>query len=154
MPAPSTFVPAAISSSDVVPLSTICSTTSDPDSSPRCRRVRPASASNSSCSGARRASVRARPYVVTRSTVGKRSFTRRITAASFSGFTAHGSASCRNADLSPARRNSSIWYDCSGSSPARIAAQPFARRTSATAAIASTSASTSSSGRSDESVPL
>ena len=136
------------------PFSMAISTSSAPDSRPRCTRVRPASASSARSSGARRASVLARPYVVTRSTDGKRSRTRRMIAASFWGLTAHGSASCRNTVRAPSPRNSDTWYASEGTSPSCTAATPRRRSTSAASAIASTSASTSSTGRSDDFVPL
>ncbi len=96
----------------------------------------------------------ARPYVVTRSTVGNRSRTRRITAASFSGLTAHGSASCRKTVRAPSPRKSETWYASCGTRPSCTAPTPRRRSTSAAAAIASTSASTSSTGRSDDFAPL
>ena len=65
--------PAAIRSPLLQPLSIAIRTSSAPDSRPRWTRVRPASTSSARSSGARRASVLARPYVVTRSTVGNRS---------------------------------------------------------------------------------
>ena len=155
MPASRTFVPAAISSSAVGALVHRAQhlVAARLEAEVHAREARPRAAARAARARDAPASARARTSSRARRS-GTLCFTRAITAASFSGLTAHGSASCRKTVFAPPRRNSSTWYDSAAARRRAPPAHRFSRRTSATAAIASTSASTSSMSRCDAFVPL